>query len=501
MPDYLQQVSQLKPNPGGLRLSLESVNQAFYAGDTFQFYIGLLPDAGNAKQWREIESQFTSANLTREGVDKYASAIASNEPNWHLKKGNKPVARGESNEVTDSAEIFLKQVLDTNYERAWGHSNDYWSNPLLKAVTDSFINGRGYLRIYEDSKLALSPDPLDSIVIHSPDPGSVRIERDKAGHIEYIDYHYGEHSIERQTLDVASGILKVEILENEEPIDELTFFTDLGGRYTIAEIKSSPIITQTVRRLQQSADLALTMLNRNMISSGHRERYATGAELPDSIEIGAGRLMDVQGKPLFGEMGQLTGYTNPGVTIVEPVAVNNFRETIEVFRTLIYHEMSLGHLLASGDGSLSGRSRIEMKRDWEVSLRSSARTVGSAYGNILGVALHRISDATGRNYRNLEPVIDIVLNLGHPAPEEQDQARNNYNAGLFSRTTAMASVGVEDPDAEQELIRREKEDEIELAQGKVAELEQAALNAPPPGQDVEDGAEAKAVKVPPVKLK
>ena len=45
-------------------------------------------------------------------------------------------------------------------------------------------------------------------------------------------------------------------------------------------------------------------------------------------------------------------------------------------------------------------------------------------------------------------------------PEEQAANLQNYGAGLISRTTAMLNVGIEDPDAEYELIRREREEDI-----------------------------------------
>ena len=63
----------------------------------------------------------------------------------------------------------------------------------------------------------------------------------------------------------------------------------------------------------------------------------------------------------------------------------------------------------------------------------------------------------------LSPVVELTLSTGAPLPEDRQQNREDYNAGLISLTTAMSHAGVIDPDAEKELIRREREEEEKIA--------------------------------------
>ncbi|MEM9486505.1 MAG: phage portal protein, partial [Cyanobacteria bacterium P01_F01_bin.116] len=111
-----------------------------------------------------------------------------------------------------------------------------------------------------------------------------------------------------------------------------------------------------------------------------------------------------------------------------------------------------GHLLADGDGGLSGESRIQMRQNFELYLRAWKRPIESAISNILNIVLRLL------DYTELEAVVQLNITTGKLSSEERQAVISEYQAGLLSKATALAQLdSVDDVDAELALIDEERQ--------------------------------------------
>ena len=137
----------------------------------------------------------------------------------------------------------------------------------------------------------------------------------------------------------------------------------------------------------------------------------------------------------------------------EPVPVQTFIDSIQIDRQLLYLEFRQGHLLADGDGGLSGESRIQMRQNFELYLRSWKRPIESAIANVLNIVLRLLG------YTELEAVVQLNITTGKLSAEERAAVIAEYQAGLLSKATSLEQLdSVDDVDAELALIKEEAEE-------------------------------------------
>lgn len=454
-----------------LQLIIENLD--FYRGDTIKYWPGPtmpMDDPNRGKVLAEIAKVFQSSNRIAECIDRHITALVGKRPIFQITTLDGEDAAGIA--AADEASEALERWVNWIYELVSGQVIQA-SNPFVEATKNMAIAGVGFLRIWSPEKWRKSPNPIRRICLHAPYPGSVTINRDGDGLIESIEYTYTQDEKqfkEVQAIDPESGLTVFSTLDIAgEELPDQAFELDLGGRYSIYEMRSPPMITASTKRAQCAINFALTMMPRNVELSGFRERLILGAQPPGSWDaagrftpdtspekIGPGQTTYVQGSPLHDEQGLLRGYTNPSVYTSEPVNPQSLIDTAMAFVATIYHEMRQSHILGS-DLELSGVSREQARSDHEAALREHADIVSGAIAGIYGSALMMIGQASVERYKNLDIAVELQVSASQPTATEMDEILKFQQAGLLSRATAMRKSGlVENVEAEEQQIKREK---------------------------------------------
>lgn len=447
---------------------------AYYEGsNTFEEWIGpSLPQ--NDPMYEElsnaIKKVLQSRNIIQETIDRHRRALVGKRPHWYFTDN---LGDRTSSDAASDAEKILQRWIDLQYRQSSLDRRDQLQNSIAEATKNMLVTERGYLRLWSPTRFRNSPNPIARVYLHSPHPSSVVINSDGDGFTKSIEYTYIEDNRQRkeiQFIDPQSNkTIFFTLDESGQIVEDSEIQLDLGGRYSIYELRSPTLITDSVKRAQNAINYALTLMPRNLQEAGFRERLILGGQRPGNwdddnnftpdpdFKIGPGQTSFIQGAPVFDDAGQLRGYTNPSAVYSQPVDVKTFIDTALTFVAVVYHEMSQTHLLGS-DLLLSGVSREQSRQDFESRLGEDADNVSAALAGIYGAALMMIvqDEPLFPQYKDLDVMVQLRLNATKPLPEERQENREDYKAGLRSRTTAMAHSGIDDPDSEQNLIENEE---------------------------------------------
>lgn len=458
------------------RISLQKENWLYYVGDTFRFWTGPAPEAGDPqanKVIQQIENAYISNNLIKECIDRNVAGMVGLMPQWYLRIGEEespidvPVEPTSRDPLATTGEGILQTWLDQMLRHVALQDSDTDSNPLTQAVTQMNVTGRGYLRLYQPKRFKDSSNAdaklYNRIRLHCPPPGSVSIDRDDDGEIEQITYTY-DGGTETQQLNPDTGVVKFTIAGKSVEAEDWT--SDFGGHWTIYELRSPALINEDIKRLQNAINKTLTMLGRNLDQAGFLERIITNAQMPGQwiddparpgkqkfipdergLQVGAGKTTFLSGiKTPEGS------YLSPGITYRDPVNIATFDQSINLFAKQMYLAFNQGHILASGDGNMSGVSREQLRQDANLPIDRRALVIENAFANILEVVLRFVDPL---KFANVYATVKLRKSLNLLTPDASAEIRNNYQAKLMSRATAMSKLGIENPDAEAALIDEE----------------------------------------------
>lgn len=479
---------------------LDETSWDYYTGKTAPFYSGPLPAPGSedyAEKYAELERIYLSANLIGECVQRHTSALIGKPFHFTLKgKDGQEIDAGR----VDKPYRLLQQWIEHQRQQVSSQDSD-WGDPFRDAVIHALVDGRGYLRLWMPRRFRRSPDFYRRIALHSPLPGSVQVERDSDGMLERVSYTFEGGSQEQywfdpdeegDDLEATDGdgefgvpsasspayhdlVIESSYNANADPstpdTTQVDIYPQLNERWTVQEIRIDPVVCEDVKRVQNSCNLALTTLNINILLAGYRTKYFTGTLPPgdyvDDPERPNQKMFVPNGAPFvtgpnkniflagipYGDPRQ-PSLTTPGMTIEDPVNVDTFERTVQLYRTLMYVLFGQGFLLNAGDGSMSGVSRIHVKQDFVISLDRHVNIVEAAITGVLESVM-RLLDVDGE-FADLTPVAHLRPWIGSLLPEERDMIIATYKEGLMSRTTAMALLGdVDDTRAEWELMQTE----------------------------------------------
>lgn len=452
-------------------------NWDYYQGDTFKYWSGPGPQPGEEDYQRVFEllsRVYQSANLVAVGINNYRDGLISKDPNWYLTRNGD---RSEDRTITE-AEGLLQSWW------AWQRSlaaRQRQQPPLTQAVVqmltldDGTGIGSAYLRVYAPARW--HNQSLDKSQLYRKiglvlcQPGTIEVKRDSDNLPYWIKYEWvsGTESKRYQETHELLDSGKTRSTYHDGTVAEY----DLGGLLPIVELSGPSLIDHSIRSLQNAINVTLTMCGQNIALAGFVERVILNAQMPgtwvqengrevfhpspNAIEFGSGRAPFLVGIPI-GDPANPSGYTSPSVSYRDPAPVNTFTGSFNLLRTALFQSFGLGHLLSEGDGSLSGVSRAQIKDSWITRLHGYKPIIESAIADIFKIVLINLEALGAGQIGDLEPVVELRLNTGRTLPEEQSQTLANYNAGLISMTRAMAQLNIDDPDAEIELIRRERAD-------------------------------------------
>jgi hypothetical protein len=413
-------------------------------------------DPKYSERMAALERVFQSANVLRECAQNWRDGLLSEPFTWFLKaeggdRANTDPDAEDRDETAAAAELELQRWLD-HVEQSATNANPldstfHQADPWTEFVLSLGVLGEAGLRLWQPERFADDPDPIQRIYLHATRPRSVLIDRSSLdGFIDKITYVSATGN-EVQTM--VGPVVTVTTLGQDEPIE-----IDTGGRWLIQYATGESIFTPSVVRLQNALNHALTMMVRNTEVAGFREKVFGNAEYPT----------DADGNPIAIESGPGTDTylygvptgdaANPGTAPVsvfqsEPVDNSSLMAAVETYRRLIYMEFAQGHLISTGTGTLSGESRIQQRAQFELNLRGWKRRIEAAIASILNIVL-RLLEVEG-----YEVVVSLNVTTGKLSHDERASVVAEYQAGLLSKATALARLGVADVDAELNLIMEE----------------------------------------------
>jgi hypothetical protein len=267
----------------------------------------------------------------------------------------------------------------------------------------------------------------------------------------------------------------------------------IGGHLLLFEMTRDVLITPQVRQLQNLLNMALTMMQRNVILGGFLERVLLNVQLPgtfvddptqpsgkrfvpESFRVGAGTTNVLQGTVHTNELGQ-SQVLNPSIIYRDPVPVDTFVATKEEAYTAILEETQQLHAAIAGDATASGKSRQQAMADFLTSLLETAAEVNALGRWLLETVLSLAAVFSGQpgRYDGLRATFDCRLDVGPLASDDVQQVINLVAARLLSHETGMARVRVDDVDAEQTRINAESD----AAMQRTIQIAQATQPQPP----------------------
>jgi hypothetical protein len=464
-------------------------NQQFYDGDHWQAssgWIGPLPEPTepNAAQvTRDIQRGFVSRNVIHEVVQRHLAGVVGHAPQWSLVvrrslvEGEEPT--NEEQALIQEAEALLKAWWD------WRGIHQV----LKEAAVTLLLHGRAPLRLFvpaveRGADGRLPSQPLEQAIWYPYaerlPPDQATVVTDQASMQEVGIYVYTITDIEgRESGEITeltyldedgATVLRVLADEVTEPAT-----LPLDGALLIYELRRAPLIGAQVRQQQKLLNLAKTMLARNVVVGGFLERVLLNAQMPGSwqrdpatgeevfvpgpFQIGAGTTNFLAGVPIIDEQGNTTGYANPSVVYRDPVPVETFEATeANAYRGMLQEVRQL-HALIAGDATASGESRKQAMHDFTMSLMDTAEAVERATRWLLETVLNLAAVFAGQpeRFTSLRAHVTCRIDVGPLSADDQRVLIELVGGRLMSERTAMARLGIDDPDAEQQQVEQEQE--------------------------------------------
>lgn len=472
-------------------------NTAFSSGDHWQSgkgWIGAKPlfgCDGYSQTMLQIKEGFVSENVVGEVNDRHVGGILGREVNWDFVDEATAAARktrrpGDPPVVKEG----IARSADEDTTEWWneGRPKDKLKESLAIALNEE----KALLRFFIPSGLrdangqiptqSSIPQALDFIrleVVYS-DKGGVFIDTDTQRPFGLYTYRAGDKGNKTvvHVTWVDKGLTFLQILSDDPDLVSEPFACDLGGRLWMYELSRKPLITEQVRSNQRSLNLALTMMMRNVNLAGNLERVIMNAERPKKkvrvpadnpqgwIEqiidgdflSGSGATNVLTGLLIRDNDGKIIGRANPNISYRDPVKIDTFTGTRDQFYESILGQTQQIHALISKDASASGVSREQARAEFEGSLKLSKEVVDDAGRWILETALRLAAHLCGQTekYKGLRCDFNSIIEVGPISDLIRKANRDDVQAGLLSKETAMSDNGIEDTSAEMERIKQEK---------------------------------------------
>lgn len=352
----------------------------------------------------------------------------------------------------------------------------------------------------EDLPAALSlihiaaPDPAASgVVIDGPTQAECAVTLDEE---EITDSEGKNKKVKRAELVYReedplkpweAGRTVIRVVYEKEAQDARQVELDIGGRLTVAEMRARSLLTDPVLRGQRQLNYLSSLLTRiaetggfperNVINAkpqGERRAYKEGdtippgafldpddtgrlwVVIPEERTLGANTTTEWVGLPKMNEEAQVVGYEAVQVERFEPVDPTPYVNLAEAVRGKVLRMCRQGHLAGTDTGEASGLAYEQARAAFSKDLNARRVAEEGMLRELLTSALALAEDLAGQpGYftEQLRVTVDQHVDTGPRSPDSVRSDVEAYDKGLLSRPSAMARIGVEDVDAETELIR------------------------------------------------
>lgn len=455
--------------------------RCYYDGDHWRGgrgWVGPRPDpsdADGARVLEEIARAFVSANKVKEVIGRHMHAVIGREPNWSvalkraLKDDEQPTP--DEQNALDEAEAAIT---------AWWDSASVLSQVQEAAIT-LLLSGRASIRLFVPPGLVTTdadgarviPDAPDLatalgyLCLSLPSPDSAGVLTDPATQAKASVYVYTASGSRATQAEVSyvdeNGATVLAIVDGSSTAGVAL---DLGRRLWLHELIAPSLLSESIRRLQDQLNLALTMQGRNVIQGGFMERVILNGQMPGEwvvdltapggkrfvsaqLRFGASTTNFIAGIPERDTQGNVTGTATPNVLYRDPVPPDTFIASGGDLKRAILEEAQQLHALISGDATASGESRMQARADFATSLRKTKTAIDGSgrwlLETVLSIAAHFVGDP-GR-FDALRAVFECRIDTGPLSGDEIRLVIDEHAAGLFDLEEAMMRVGIDDPAA------------------------------------------------------
>lgn len=290
----------------------------------------------------------------------------------------------------------------------------------------------------------------------------------------------GRELVELTYLDDSGKQTLVRTIDNDRSSTAVPL--ELGGKLLTYEATMEPIITEQMIELQRALNLALTMLPRNITTSGFLNRIIANGMLPGHWEVVDGKRTGkyiVTDLPTFG-----AGFTNyitgqeqknkDGSTSLATVGVHEtppvdptptLRGVRGLYETML-EEGEQGHVLdRSADNANSGNSKEQGRAGFESASDEIATRVNRLGRWLLETSLAAaevLMGAPGKYTGKLRVVFECRTRIGPVSNEERTSWMTAGEKGFVAIDTVREAIGVYDTDAEQDKIDAQEGGQIDL---------------------------------------
>jgi len=478
---------------------------AFLNGDLWRGsagWIGELP--ADAEALISMGRGIVSENVLQELLTRHVAAFLGKEPRWALVATTQqttpqpndaapppltvppPIPGRPEPPAADPEITALEEALT-----AWWDKRGMLAT-LKDAATHRASVGRGPTVVFippglldeagNPPPVATLEDALDLIHVDAREPATAYVYTDPATRLTAGIVQAQEERTRIVELSYRNGpntVLKV--WRNGTASAPLE--ANLGGYLFVHDTPIAPLMTPQLIQGQKSITLVLSQTMRNVNLAGHRQRDyinaqppgewvlssegAAGAQRwgdgtwrvfePGAMLSGPGVTNYIQGNDIYDAQGQKIGVTNPNVSITEPVSVDHFQQTLDMFRYAMHGQAHQLHVFGS-DQPLSGISREQARADFETRIAPDAAAADAQGRAVLTAVLGLAAKLLKRPdmFDGLRVDFSCVVNTGPLSTEEQAQIRENVAARLLSEETAMSRLGVDDVLAERARIDEDR---------------------------------------------
>jgi hypothetical protein len=487
--------------------------RAYYDGDHWRNgsgWVGPRPDPADldgARVLIEIARAFVSANKVKEVVGRHMHGVIGREPNWSLTP-KRALADDQQPSPEETALIEEATAAITAWADATGIG---MLDQIQEIAITLLLAGRASIRLFvppghvalqDDGSRAIPDAPdLESalgylfISLPLPDAAGVITDPDsqnKAGVYLYQPEGKGQQAEVSYVDD--QGLTVLAIVDGDTTAGVAL---DIGRRLWLHALVAPALFTESIRRLQDQLNLALTMQGRNVIQGGFLERIILNGQMPGEwvadtaspggkrfvpgeAQFGASTTNYVMGAPIRNQLGEVSGYTDPRVSYRDPVPPDTFISSGSDLKHAILEEAQQLHALIAGDATASGESRMQARADFATSLRKTKTALDGAgrwlLETVLAISAH-FAGTPGR-FEGLRAIFECRIDTGPLSSEEIRLVIEQHAAGLIDIEEAMQRAGVDDPQAMIAKITAEKDANMARAKALMPAV------APPNGKEV-----------------
>lgn len=466
-------------------------NQAFFDGDHWQNgngWVGPRPsllDKLLQVLLGLIYQIFTSVNVVKEVVDRQTLGVVGVEPSFALvplramKSDEKPST--DEQKLIDEAEAFL---------------TPWWNERKIhklvqKVMSRSILLERAVVRFYVPVGLmerkeingvegfVLPSAPPDQSIMNlwleAPDVKKSAVVRDpmtmqEVGLVIYNqmrdDGSDGEEIIQLVFLDGDKTVLRTLSGGGDAGFETVL---DLGKRLTMYQVEHPTFISEQVRQLQRSLNLATTCITRGLTNDNWLERVIMNAEPPGDWEYnqdgtakpgtfkakayhtGPDTTNWLRGYELTDEETGKKTLTTPDIKWREPSGIDATVDARHELYSAILQSTDQTHVLLADAATASGRRVEQAREDHRQRLNVTRAAAEPLVAWIVMTALaiaEALAGTPGKYTKQLRCAASCRISLGPLTAEERKADSDAVDKSLMSRETAMERSGVVDVDAE-----------------------------------------------------